>query len=206
MSWKALYWATESEVESAIAKFILLLLANKANENFSCYSSIRTLIAESGASRSTVLRALQKLETEGYVARNPQFHDSGAQRVNRYYLNHPLARTYPHPRPDARPPGLDAGRAPSQRGTPGVSERDPLNPTSKPPSEPCADAMPDGQPKASQSIVPEPSWRSLPRASARSTSGESARPTNINSRQPAVVRRMRGSAITHDHGHLVGRN
>jgi hypothetical protein len=149
VSWKALDWATESEVKSAIAKFILLLLANKADENFSCYPSIRTLMAESGSGRSTVLRALKKLEADGFVTRNPQFHDSGAQRVSRYYLNHPLA---PHlsslPRPNATPPRPDTKRAPSQRGTPGVSDRDPtgvsqrdpLNPTSKPPTEPCADA------------------------------------------------------------------
>jgi hypothetical protein len=106
-------------------------------------------MAESGSGRSTVLRALKKLETDGFVTRNPQFHDSGAQRVNRYYLNHPLApHLSPPPRPDARPPRLNARQAVSQRGTPGVSdrdptgvsERDPLNPTSKPPSEPCADA------------------------------------------------------------------
>jgi DNA-binding transcriptional MocR family regulator len=120
VSWKALDWATESEVESAIAKFILLLLANKADENFSCYPSIGVLMAESGAGRSTVLRALKKLEADGFVTRNPQFHDSGAQRVNRYYLNHPLA---PHlstpPRPALTPPRPDARRAPSQRGTGG---------------------------------------------------------------------------------------
>ena len=42
------------------AKFILILLANKADENYSCSPSIRTLMAESNASRSTVLRALKK--------------------------------------------------------------------------------------------------------------------------------------------------
>ena len=69
MSWKALDWATGLDIDSAIAKFILHLLANKADEN-------------------------KKLEVDGLITRNPQFHDSGAQRANRYYLNHPLA---PHP-------------------------------------------------------------------------------------------------------------
>ncbi|WP_254659330.1 helix-turn-helix domain-containing protein [Mycobacterium malmoense] len=84
MSWKALDWATDLNIRSATAKFILLLLANKADENFSCFPSVNTLMAESSAGRSTVLRALKKLEVDGLITRNPQFHDSGAQRANRY--------------------------------------------------------------------------------------------------------------------------
>ena len=103
VSWKALDRATESDVGSPTTKFILHLLANTADENFSCYPSIRTLMAESGAGRSTVMRALKELEASGLIARQPQFHDSGARRSSRYYLNHPLA---PHclPRPDPEPP------------------------------------------------------------------------------------------------------
>jgi Helix-turn-helix domain len=154
MSWNALAWATDSDVGSSAAKFILILLANKADESFSCYPSIRTLMAESGAGRSTVLRALRDLEARGFISRRPQFHDSGARRSTRYYLNHPLAphlSAGPDPRPpgpDLIPPGPDLGRAPSrcemgtvsQRHPPGGPERDPLNPSSESPSEPGADA------------------------------------------------------------------
>ena len=149
MSWSALAWATDADVGSSAAKFILILLANKADENFSCYPSIRTLMTESNAGRSTVLRALRDLETRGFISRRPQFHDSGARRSTRYYLNHPLA---PHlspspdpgpPRPDLGPPGPDPRRAPSQGGTgtvskrhpPGVPQRDHLNPPIESPSE-----------------------------------------------------------------------
>jgi hypothetical protein len=150
MSWSALAWATDSDARSSAAKFILILLANKADENFSCYPSIRTLMAESNAGRSTVLRALRDLETRGFISRRPQFHDSGARRSTRYYLNHPLA---PHlspspdpdsPRPDLGPPGPDSRRPPSRcetgtvskRHTPGVPQRDPLKPATESPSEP----------------------------------------------------------------------
>src|SRR6478736_4913405 len=104
MSWKALDWATESDIRSPTTKFVLHLLANKADEDFSCYPSIHTLMTESGAGRSTVMRALQELEAAGFITRRPQFHDSGAQRSTRYYLNHPQA---PHlaPRPDLGPHG-----------------------------------------------------------------------------------------------------
>jgi hypothetical protein len=155
--WKALDWATDSQVGSSTTKFILLLLANKADENFSCYPSIRTLMAESDAGRSTVMRALKELEASGFITREPQFHDSGARRSNRYYLNHPLA---PHcsPRPNPGPHRPDSTQAPTQRGTGPVSERhptgvpnrDPLNPPPEPPTQP--DAM------SVLRAMPEP-WR-----------------------------------------------
>ena len=145
------------QVGSSTTKFILLLLANKADENFSCYPSIRTLMAESDAGRSTVMRALKELEASGFITRQPQFHDSGARRSSRYYLNHPLA---PHcsPRPNPGPPRPDSTRAPTQRGTGPVSERhptgvpnrDPLNPPPEPPTQP--DAM------SVLRAMPEP-WR-----------------------------------------------
>jgi excisionase family DNA binding protein len=61
MSWSALAWATDSDVGPPATKFILILLANKADENYSCYPSIRTLMAESNAGRSTVLRARSRI-------------------------------------------------------------------------------------------------------------------------------------------------
>ncbi|MGV0675977.1 helix-turn-helix domain-containing protein [Mycolicibacterium fortuitum] len=148
MSWKALDWATESEINSPTTKFILHLLANKADEAFSCYPSVRTLVAESGAGRSTVMRALKELEDAGFIIRRPQFHESGAQRSTRYYLNHPQA---PHmaPGPDAGPPRPTTGRGRSHPKTEGVSQRDPtgvpdwdtLNPPCEPPTEPGKDVM-----------------------------------------------------------------
>ena len=71
MSWKALDWATESDIGSPTTKFVLHLLANKADEEFTCYPSIRTLMAESGARRSTVMRALQELQAEGFPLEPP---------------------------------------------------------------------------------------------------------------------------------------
>ena len=154
MSWKALDWATESDIRSPTTKFVLHLLANKADEDFSCYPSIHTLMTESGAGRNTVMRALKELEATGFITRRPQFHDSGAQRSTRYYLNHPQA---PHlaarpalgpPRPDVGPPA-QTGRGPVSQGDGGpshsgtlrgVPNRDPLNPPLEPPTEPAADA------------------------------------------------------------------
>jgi Helix-turn-helix domain len=150
MSWQALGWASELDIDSPIEKFILHLLANKADEQFSCFPSISTLMTESSAGRSTILRALKKLETDRYITREARFHDSGAQRASRYYLNHPLA---PHMAgrggPDEGPPGPAPAPGPSQpqtggvpqRDCTGVSQRDPLNPSSGPPTEPCSDTV-----------------------------------------------------------------
>jgi DNA-binding transcriptional MocR family regulator len=91
MSWKALDWATDINVGSPTMRLILILLANKADEQFSCYPSVRTLMAESCAARSTVLNALNRLEREGLITRVAQYHESGAQRCSLYFLNHPDA-------------------------------------------------------------------------------------------------------------------
>ena len=41
MSWKALDWATDIRVGSPTMRLILILLANKADEKFSCYLARR---------------------------------------------------------------------------------------------------------------------------------------------------------------------
>jgi hypothetical protein len=93
MSWNAVRWATDADVLSPIMKLILILLANKADDSFSCYA-IRTLMAESCAGRSTVLRALKDLQVNGFLTGIAQFYESGGRRSGRYFLNHPDA---PHP-------------------------------------------------------------------------------------------------------------
>ncbi|CAM3358197.1 helix-turn-helix domain-containing protein [Mycobacterium frederiksbergense] len=160
MSWKAVDWATDIGVGSPTMRLILILLANKADEKFSCYPSVRTLMAESCAARSTVLNALNRLEHEGLITRVAQYHESGAQRSSRYFLNHPDA---PHlnPGPESGHPRPHAGRAgsrPDTRGVqdldpPGVQNRDPLNPPIESPSEPS--------PASLLQSMPEP-WRLTP--------------------------------------------
>ena len=147
MSWKAVDWATDIQVSSPTMRLILMLLANKADENFSSFPSVRTLIAESSAARSTVLNTLSKLEAGGFITRVAQYHESGAQRSSRYFLNHPDA---PHlAGPDSGPPSPRARRAgshPRAGGTqdldpPGVQNPDPLNPPRESPSEPSPAGM-----------------------------------------------------------------
>jgi DNA-binding transcriptional regulator YhcF (GntR family) len=60
--------------------FILLLLANKADESFSCYPSIRTTDGRIRCRPKHVMRALKELEASGFITRERQLHDSGARR------------------------------------------------------------------------------------------------------------------------------
>lgn len=140
MSWKALDWATDiDDVGSPTMRLILILLANKADERFSCFPSVRTLMTESCAARSTVLNALNLLEQAGLITRVAQYHESGARRSSRYFLNHPQA---PHMQVGRDPdsPGPPAGRGVSRCETggvhdldpPGVRQPDALNPSLEP--------------------------------------------------------------------------
>jgi hypothetical protein len=79
------------------------------------------------------------------VTRRAQFHQSGAQRSSRYFLNHPDApQVDSDPSPELTLPRPESGRPPSRRHTARVSERhpprdperDPLNPSNETPSEP----------------------------------------------------------------------
>ena len=60
MSWKALDWATGIRVGSPTMRLILILLANKADEKFSCYPSVGTLVTQSCRSAKHSTRNLEE--------------------------------------------------------------------------------------------------------------------------------------------------
>jgi hypothetical protein len=143
------------------------------------------------------MRALKGLEASGFITREAQFHDSGARRSSRYYLNHPLA---PHcsPRPNPGPSRPDSTRARSQRGTGPVSEghgtrgakSGPLDPPSETPTQSPSDAM------SVLRAMPQPWWvggkdaRNLIRAieAAVASGWTTENLTTHLSRSPAGVR------------------
>lgn len=85
-------WATNEGMLSPTERLILILLACRIDRHFSCAPTLRTLSAESGTSRSTVLRSLRQLEEYGLITREPKFDDDGARLPSRFFLNHPLAQ------------------------------------------------------------------------------------------------------------------
>lgn len=144
MSWKALDWSITIEVSTPIERLVLMLLANRADQNLSCYPSIRKLVSESSAARSTVLKALRKLEDDGLVVRVAQYHESGARRSNRYVLNHPDATP--------RPPGPDVGLPRSATTTGAVRSPEEDRPSAVPPRVHGTDSLnPSGEPSSEPS-------------------------------------------------------
>lgn len=84
-------WAISVGALAPTERLLLILLSDKADRSFSCQPTLRTLAAESGAGRSTVLRRLKELEQRGLICREAQFDEDGARLPTRYFLNHPLA-------------------------------------------------------------------------------------------------------------------
>lgn len=80
-------WARSAAVGSPLARMILVVLADGAKDDRTACISLRALVEQSGAARSTVLRALNDLEERGLLSRRSQFDADGARLPSRYHLN-----------------------------------------------------------------------------------------------------------------------
>jgi hypothetical protein len=67
-------------------KFILLMMANYADENLHCYPSITRLCSDTGMSKDSVIRAIKGLEERGLVSVRRQ-KQNGVNLCNSYDLN-----------------------------------------------------------------------------------------------------------------------
>ena len=67
-------------------KYIAWALADRANDNGSCWPSIKTLSADTGFHSSTVKRALHTLKGSGYLTIEARSRKDGSQTSNRYTL------------------------------------------------------------------------------------------------------------------------
>ena len=88
MSWVALAHAWIISVASR-DKLVLLALADHANdEDFTCFPSIRHLALKTNMSQRTVLRAIESLETQGYIKRTRRKRGAIIQMSNLYELTY----------------------------------------------------------------------------------------------------------------------
>lgn len=91
MSWQATNWALTQKTGDVGRKTVLLLLANLADEEGSCFPGQERLAKESEQSVSTVYRQLKRLEADGFIRRehrNSRGEGRGKGRTSdRYYLN-----------------------------------------------------------------------------------------------------------------------
>lgn len=94
MSYKATAWAYDLELPSP-RKFVLVALADFADEEGTCFPSQERLAKMTGLGESTVRRALTDLESEHLLSKQPRFKD-GHRTSNRYRLaigRQPLAES-----------------------------------------------------------------------------------------------------------------
>jgi DNA-binding transcriptional regulator YhcF (GntR family) len=69
MSIDHIKWAIAQSIHPAAHKLILIVLANRANDEDQCWPSLASIVEDSNCNRATILRALSNLEQHGYIQR-----------------------------------------------------------------------------------------------------------------------------------------
>lgn len=85
MSWEALAWAKKQTGLGLPKKFLLVLLAEKA-DGFRCWPSIGSLAAEMECSTRTVQRLLSELVDLGLITREARFRPNGSRTTDMIML------------------------------------------------------------------------------------------------------------------------
>lgn len=109
----AITWAYEQKVPSG-AKFVLLALADMADEGHSCYPGQDKLAKMTGQGVRTVRRQLLELELAGFIVRKRRFDAAGHRSSDRYVL--PVGQEIPTGQFDRRPKRPQAKLASGQNG------------------------------------------------------------------------------------------
>lgn len=86
MSWQATNWARTQTTGSPAVKVILLLLADLADENHSCFPGQARLAEDSEQHVNSVARHLKTLETLGLIRRSFRYDERGKRTSDRYHL------------------------------------------------------------------------------------------------------------------------
>lgn len=86
MSIEAINWAFNQPITPMARKFVLVVLANYADEDYSCYPSQQKIADRIGASVETVRRAIKELEASGLIRREKRYRDDGYRSTDRYFL------------------------------------------------------------------------------------------------------------------------
>lgn len=86
MSYEAYQWARQQRTGDPQCNLVLRALADFADRDGSCWPSVDTLVHETDLSKSTVRRAIQRLEKLGLIERQARLRGNGSQTSNRYRL------------------------------------------------------------------------------------------------------------------------
>ncbi len=117
-------WAWEADLPMA-QKFVLVALADMADEKETCYPGQERLAKMTGTSVSTVRRAVKTLEESGAISRQARGIAGGGRTSDRYFLNtnQPICTVRGNRSSEApKPVNDDVETGHSDRGTP----REPL--------------------------------------------------------------------------------
>jgi hypothetical protein len=97
---EAITWAYQQRLTPG-AKFVLVALADMADEQHSCFPGQAKLAAMTGQGERTVRRQLLELEVAGYVSRARRFDKAGHRTSDRYVL--PVGQSVPTGQDGHRP-------------------------------------------------------------------------------------------------------
>lgn len=85
-SWKATAWAVDQKCGGPGPKAVLLVLASRCDENYSCFPGQELIAEETEQSVSTVRRQLKALDEAGLITRERRQRTDGSRTSDRYYL------------------------------------------------------------------------------------------------------------------------
>lgn len=123
MSNEALTWAFRQTEVKPGPRFVLVVLADMADERHSCFPSVATIASRTGYSERAVKSHLLALTELGLVQRVERWRENGSQRSNRFVLS-----------VGASPGGVQ-NLHPGNICTPGGAESAPLEPLQVTPTE-----------------------------------------------------------------------
>lgn len=135
MSYRALNWAWEADLPTS-QKFVLVALADMADEHESCFPGQERLGRMIGATDRTVRAALVKLEESGLISRTQRRGADGMRTSDRYVLhtNRKILPVVESPEADDDLTGNL--RQPHRKQIPGNPQR-----TTREPSDPVGDLL-----------------------------------------------------------------
>ena len=95
MSFKAMCWAAKAQTNTPVQKLVLLLLADRAGDEGTCFPSLSRIASDACMSKSAVIRNVKKLSDIGFVSVTRRTVPMGKKKVNtsNLYLLH--IDTYP---------------------------------------------------------------------------------------------------------------
>ncbi|MEV0822566.1 helix-turn-helix domain-containing protein [Nonomuraea rubra] len=156
-------WAAEQRVGDVGTKATLLVLANYADENFSCYPGQDTIAFETEQSVSTVARQIKRLKALGLITTEHRYDERGKRTSDRYYLQ--LDVSVDVERPKRRSRGVPEQPKPLPVNLTGSAEPLPVNLTGS------ANAPEENMPGTTRHLVTGSTTRHQVTGSDRDESG-----------------------------------